>query len=354
MRLLWFNLATDENNSMLAFTPRWIEAVAAHVDAVDVITMTKGDYTLPANVRVYSVGKERGFSDPRRAFEFYRILGGLLARHRYDGCFSHMMPLFSVMAGPLLRLVGVPLTTWFAHPALSLQLKVAHALSTHMVASVATAYPWRQDDGKFIAIGQGIDTSVFAPDGAPPDDPPELLAVSRISRVKDQGTLVRAAALLRQRGVGPFRVTILGEAIDAPYTAEVKALVAENGLGDIVSIRPNLRMEALPEIYRACTVHVNLTPTGFGDKVAWEAMSCARPCVYANEGFHETTGPAREALYFPHGNAEVLADRLEALLAMTPVERDALGTECRSGVLRLHSLDRLARRILQVTVPTPS
>lgn len=336
---------------MLAFTPRWIAAVAAHVDAVDVVTMTKGEYALPPNVRVFSVGKERGYSEPRRVFEFYRILIGLLAKHRYVGCFSHMMPLFTIMGSPLLRLAHVPVTTWFAHPTLSWQVKAAHALSRHMVASVATAYPWRQDDGKFVVIGQGIDTVLFAPDGKPPASPPEILSVSRVSRVKDQATLVRAAARLRERGVGPFRVKILGEAVDPVYAAEVATLIDELGLQDCVAMQPNMRMEALPDVYRACTVHVNLTPTGSGDKVAWEAMSCARPCAYANEGFDETAGSAREVLHFPHGDADALAERLEALLAMSQAERDAIGAETRRGVERLHSIGRLARRILDVTVP---
>lgn len=350
MRLLWYNLATDEANSMLAFTPRWIEAVARHVEAIDVVTMTKGEYTLPDNVRVFSVGKEKGYSEARRVVEFYRIVGGLLMRHRYAGCFSHMMPLFTILGAPLLALARVPVTTWYAHLKLWWQIKAAHRLSRHMVASVPTAYPYRKDDGKFVAIGQGIDTSVFAPDGAPPL-PPQILSVGRISRVKDQTTLVRAVARLRDRGVGPFRVTILGEALDAAYAAELHGLIAELGLGDLVSVEPNVRMEALPALYRACTIHVNLTPTGSGDKVAWESMACGRPCVYANEGFDETVGSARGSLYFPHGDASALADRLSGLLSMSQRERDAVGEETRRGVERLHSLDRLARRILDVTVP---
>ena len=67
MRLLWFNLATDMDDPILGFATRWIEAMAKRVAFIHVITMRTGRYALPENVRVYSVGKEKGYSEPRRA-----------------------------------------------------------------------------------------------------------------------------------------------------------------------------------------------------------------------------------------------------------------------------------------------
>ena len=66
MRLLWFNLATDLDDPILAFTNSWIRAIANKVDSIHVITMRLGRTELPENVRIYSVGKEKQFSEPRR------------------------------------------------------------------------------------------------------------------------------------------------------------------------------------------------------------------------------------------------------------------------------------------------
>ena len=110
MRLLIFNLVTDMDDPVLGFTTTWINALAARCEAVDVITMKMGRLAVASNVRVYSVGKERDYSEPRRAVEFYRILFGLLRQHHYDACFAHMMQLFAVMAAPLLKLHRVPIT----------------------------------------------------------------------------------------------------------------------------------------------------------------------------------------------------------------------------------------------------
>lgn len=113
MRLLWFNLATDLDDPILGFTSAWLRAAARRVEAVHVITMRAGRLELPENVRVYSVGKEKGYSKPRRALEFYRRLCRIINREGVEACFSHMIPIFSIMAAPLLKARGIPLVTWY-------------------------------------------------------------------------------------------------------------------------------------------------------------------------------------------------------------------------------------------------
>jgi glycosyltransferase involved in cell wall biosynthesis len=93
-------------------------------------------------------------------------------------------------------------------------------------------------------------------------------------------------------------------------------------------------------------VHGNLTPAGFGDKVAWEAMSCGRPCLVANDDFRETLGEHAGELLFRNGDAIGLAQKLAAFLAKSSTERAAIGADLRAQVERLHSLPRLAERIL--------
>ncbi|KAB2647915.1 MAG: glycosyltransferase, partial [Verrucomicrobia bacterium] len=189
-RLLLFNLATDVNHPILGFTTQWISALAGRVASIDVITMLAGEIAVPDNVRVHSVGKELGYSEPRRLVEFYRHLFGILGRQKIDGCFSHMMQVFSALGGPVLRARGIPLVTWYAHPSLTLSLKLAHFASNRMVTSLPTAYPYRKD--KLTVIGQGIDVALFTPatDGNVRED--VILCVGRLSRVKDHPTLIRA------------------------------------------------------------------------------------------------------------------------------------------------------------------
>jgi glycosyltransferase involved in cell wall biosynthesis len=343
MNLLLFNLVTDVDHPILGFTTHWIRELAARVDTVDVITMRRGRVVVPPNVRVHSVGAELGYCEPRRAFEFYRLLAGILRRVRIDGCFAHMMPEFAILAGPILRARRVPLVTWYAHPSLHWRVKLAHLFSHQMVASLPNAYPWKKD--KLTVIGQGIDTALFAPDGTRAEDD-LMLCAGRVSPVKDHATLLRAAALLRK----PARVVILGQTAgpaDEAYLGGLRRLAAELGIAARVTFAPPVPPAQLPGWYRRCAVHVNLTPAGFGDKVAWEAMACARPCLVANVDFVQTLGRFERELLFRSNDPVDLAAKLEGVLGQTAEQRAAMGEYLRGQVERWHSLPHLAEQVLE-------
>jgi glycosyltransferase involved in cell wall biosynthesis len=350
MRILLFNLVTDVNHPILGFTTRWIWALAERVERIEVITMHAGQIEMPHNVQVHSVGKEKGYSEPRRLVEFYRHLLHILRNDRIDVCFSHMISLFTVLGAPVLKRKGIPIVTWSAHPSLTWLLKLAHHLSDRMVASLATAYPYKHD--KLTVIGQGIDTQLFSPDSqVVPEDPPIILYVGRLSPIKDPPTLLKAVCLLRQRWNKPFRVILLGGSAglrDERYVQSLHHQIDELGLHDAVHFHPPVPLTSLPFWYRRCTAHVNLTPTGSGDKVVWEAMSCGRPSLVANEGFRETLGEYADRLLFRCGDPEDLARRLEWMLLLPESERSCLGRCLRQKVMTMHSLQRLADRLVQI------
>jgi len=347
MRLLWFNLATDLDDPILGFTSSWIREVATRVDSIHVITMRLGRVELPENVRIYSVGKEKGFNEPRRALEFYRHLLRILRDEAIDVCFSHMIPIFTVMAVPLLRLRGTPIVTWYAHRQVTTVLKLAHHCSDRMLTSAASAYRYKQD--KLLVIGQGIDTTLFCPDGTEPDTPPLLLSVGRLSPIKDLFTLVEAVHLLQQRG-HEIRCDLVGGPLehDSAYAERLRQRVAESGFGKIVRLRGAIPTSEIVRWYRRCFAHVNLCPTGGLDKAALEAMACGKPCLVANEGFRATLGHWASHLLFPHGYVEDLAHKLERLLAMSESQRRAIGTDLRQSVIEQHSLKRLADQLMSV------
>ena len=161
MRLLLFNMAMDLDDPLLEFVVHWVRPLAQIADRVHVITMRTGRMDVPDNVRVYSVGKEKGYNEPRRVIEFYRILGHVLRDNRIDVCFSHMIPIFTVLAAPILKIKRIPIVTWYAHASLTWTLKLAHHLSDQMVLSLSSAYPYKHD--KLTQVGQGIDTNcIFA------------------------------------------------------------------------------------------------------------------------------------------------------------------------------------------------
>lgn len=346
MRLLLFNLATDADDTVLGFTTRWISELAKRMESIDVITMRAGRLEVPDNVRVHSVGKEKGYGEPRRAVEFYRHLYRVLRESRPDACFSHMIPLFTVMAAPVLKIRRIPIVTWYAHPKLTTMLRLAHHFSDRMVTSLPTAYPYRRD--KLVVIGQGIDTDLFSPNGSEPDYPPMILCVGRISPVKNHRTLLEAVALLRDDSAQPFQVVIIGDPVvpgDVAYLAEMKRLVQDLALDDIVRFIPGMPAKDLPKWYRRCLVHVNMTPSGFGDKVVLEAMSCGRVSLAANSGFLETTGEySGLSVYDDHRD---LCSKLSIILNTPAEARRQIESFGRDQVMRMHSVNTIPSRLLK-------
>lgn len=347
IRLLWFNLATDADDPILGFTTSWIRAIAERIEFIHVITMRAGRVDVPGNVRVYSVGKEKNYSEPRRAIEFYRCLFRILQEGRIDACFSHMIPIFTVLAGPVLKAKGIPLIAWYAHRQVSMTLKLAHHLSDRIVTSSETAYRYHGD--KLMVVGQGIDTDLFSPDGMHCERRPYLLSVGRLSPIKDPITLVKAVQLLRNRGFD-IECSLVGNASerDHDYAVAVREKVEEWGLDGIVRFAGSVSGGRVVDSYRNCFAHINLCPTGALDKAALEAMACGKPSIVANEGFRPTLGPWANRLLFRHGDPYDLSLKLESVLRLSRDEHEEMGRALRRSVVQHHSLRGLGDKIVGI------
>ncbi|MDE0608867.1 MAG: glycosyltransferase family 4 protein [Anaerolineaceae bacterium] len=346
LRLLWFNLATDADAPNLGFATEWINALAQHCEYIDVISMRTGRVDVAPNVRVFSLGKERDFSEARRAFRFYRLLWTLLRARRHDACFAHMQPLFAVMAAPLLRLHGVPLTLWYAHRSVTLRLRLAAMAATRVVSSSREGF--RLSDDKLRITGQGIDVDRFTP-ADPARGPFTLLSLGRIAPVKRLETLLSAAQLMAEHGAR-FKLRVLGTVYpqDRQYACDLRAQVNRNGLNDLVEFAGAVPHDQVPaELHRA-HVMVNLSATGSIDKAVLEAMACGIPVVSANEAFVEMLSPWAGQVLTPPDNPKVLAQRLQGLMAMESGARVELGLELRALVERDHSMQHLVENLLAV------
>ena len=60
MHLLFITQKVDRADWLLGFTHGWLKALAGKVDRLTIICLEQGETELPSNVRVISLGKERG------------------------------------------------------------------------------------------------------------------------------------------------------------------------------------------------------------------------------------------------------------------------------------------------------
>ena len=348
-RLLVFNLATDADDSALGFVISWIAELAKHVAALDVITMRVGRYELPPHVRVYSVGKEKGYSEPRRFIEFYRILFRLLQANRYDGCFAHMMPLFAVMAAPVLRLNNIPIVLWYAHKSVTWTLRIATRLVNRIVTPSPESFRLRSRNVR--VIGHGIDTMRFAPRSAGDSRAAffTLLTVGRLSRIKRLEMLLEAITLLRQRQPQlPLRLRIVGSTTtpdDTIYARELRQSVEQTGIHDVVDFVGSVPFHAIETWYQQADCCINLCPTGGMDKAVLEAMSCGLLVIAVNQTFREVVGPEAAAMMIIQPDPEQLAERLLVFATMPWEQRQQLGRTLRDRIIQYHDLRRLCERL---------
>ncbi len=348
LRLLLFNLMTDESDPVLGFACGWIRELAAHCEYVDVITMYRGAYQLPGNVRVFSAGRERGWSKPARLLCFYRQLLLLLTR-RYDACFAHMMPLFAGMAGPLLSARGIPTVLWYTHRQRSAQLRLGLAMSRRVVSADETSFPYVTD--KLRVIGHGIDTDIYGPplsssqnEGG--DSQAVVVQVGRLAAIKHQATTIEAVARTDAR-----LALIGGVQAGSPqhYEQRLQELIGRHGMAARCQLLGDLPPADARDWYRRATVAVNMSPVGLFDKAALESMACGVPTVVCNPAFAPLLGE-HAGLLLTDGPDDVsgLQDRLERLIALSAAERAEIGGRLRERVLREHSLQRLSERLQSV------
>ena len=354
--------------------------MAARCELVDVITMYRGAYHMPPNVRVFSAGRELGLSKPLRAARFYRHLLRLLRERRYDACFAHMMPLFAGMAGPLLSARGVPTTLWYTHRARAVQLRWGLAMSRRAVSADETSFPY--DTDKLRVIGHGIDCDFYSP---PPLSPKEgggirapgsvggiespfppggmpaiemagdgagdrgdslIVQVGRLAAVKQQATTIQAVA-----GIEARLALIGGAQPGAPqaYEGELRALIQRLGIGERCQLVGDAPAAEVLQWYRRASVAVNMSPPGLFDKAALESMACGAPTVVGNSAFAPLLGEYA-SLLLTAGPEDVrgLRERLAHLIDISNAERAAIGAVLRANVLREHSLPAMVDRLMTV------
>ncbi len=286
MRLLLFNLMTDETDPLLGFATGWLDALAAQCEYIDVLTMFAGAYQQPPNTRIFSAGREHGYNKPARLARFYRHLLRLLWTRRYDACFAHMMPLFAALAGPLLTAENIPTTLWYTHRQRSRQLRLGLAMSRRVVSADASSFPYSSD--KLRVIGYGIDTDFYAPAPAiVENDRPLVVQVARLASIKNQATTLRAVAGTKARLalIGGAQTETLGD-----YERRLQELARQLDLSQRCHFAGALPREQVRHWLRRATIAVNMSPPGLFDKAALESMACGLPTVVCNPAFAPLLG----------------------------------------------------------------
>ncbi len=315
MRLLIFTQKVDRNDDVLGFMHGWLASFSKVFSQVTVVALGVGEYDLPENVRVYSLGKERGVGRIGYVINFYRTLWRL--RGQYDAVLVHMNPEYVVLGGVFWRLMGKRVALWYTHRAVTWRLRLAVAFS-HIVFS-ASASSFNLSTEKLRIVGHGVDTVSFGCPARTWRAPLRIVSIGRITRIKNHNVLIEAAALLKRAGA-PFSLSFVGSPAtvsDKKYARDLAAMVNESGLAGQVAFSGSVQYVRMRDTYCTSNVVINAVPTGGLDKTVIEAMASGALTLTSNEGFREFLGPYASDLIFKEGDAVDLSNKVRALLVRT-------------------------------------
>jgi glycosyltransferase involved in cell wall biosynthesis len=324
-RLVFLTQQVDPEHPTLGVTAAKVSALAARVDEVVVLADHVVEGQLPENVRVRVFAAR---SQVGRGARFARALEAELSP-RPVAVVAHMVPLYAILAAPLVRPRRVPLLLWFTHWRVTRRLLLAERLSTAVITVDRRSFPL--ESAKVVPIGHGIDMDAFRCVEREPTERLRVLALGRTSPAKGLETIVRAAAL------ADADLELRGPSLTDEERAEADRLRAIGA-----RVEPPLRHDEVPALLAAKDVLVNNMREGALDKVVYEAAATCMPVIASNAGFADVLP---EELRFRRDDADDLAERLRALAV---ADRAAIGSGLRARVEARHSVDHWADAVLEV------
>lgn len=272
MKLLILTQKVDQNDPILGFFHRWLTEFAKNYGEVVVIALGKGEYSLPANVKVYSLGKEEGKSKLTYLWRFYKYIWSL--RREYDAVFVHMNQEYVLLGWKSWLLLGKPIYLWRNHAKGSLLTSLSVLLSRKVFYTSPQSYTARFK--KAVAMPVGIDTDFFKPDPHVSRDHHSILFLGRISPVK---RVLEFVEWFNKQDES-YTATLVGDAL--PKDREYAKLVRSGASNRIKFVGAVNQAEAL-ELYQTHEIYVNMTPAGSFDKTIFEAAACETKLILDNE-----------------------------------------------------------------------
>ncbi|MDP3996357.1 MAG: glycosyltransferase family 4 protein [bacterium] len=279
MKLLIVTQKVDKKDPTLGFFHSWIEEFAKRCESAIVICLEKGQYNLPHNVQVFSLGKEQKASRFKILFTFYFLLFSL--RHRYDAVFVHMNEEYVLLAGLFWRLTGKKIFFWRNHPRGGIFTRLSVFLSDRVFYTSNLSFTAGFKNASVMPAG--VDTSIFKPSESFQRRKHSICMVGRVAKIKGIDVALRALKFTAE--IYPETVlTIVGPTAveDEKYRAELQKYIQENNLSGNVVFKGALPQSELPVIYGGHEIYLNLTDDGSFDKTIVEAAGCGSFVVTSN------------------------------------------------------------------------
>ena len=367
MKLLITTQKVDKNDDVLGFFHSWIAEFAKHCQKLTVICLQKGEYDLPSNVKVLSLGKEKYINSPNFSFvtfsprgcwgAFIRRFALLLKfyqyiwreRKNYEAIFVHMNPEYVVLGGLFWKLWQKKIALWYVHKAVPWQLRVAEKFTN--IIFTASSESCNLKSKKIKIVGHGIDINKFKL--RTPKERNEffnIIYVGRISPIKNQKLLIQAVSeLVNKENIKNIKVELIGGTVyaqDEKYKQELKDLIDKYKLNNCVHFRGRLPFSQMPKIYAKADLSLNLCPTGGIDKAVLESMAAGVPPIVLNQSFSRILSPYKDLLLLSQSDKKELAAKIKTIINLSSDQYYQLAKQLNQIIKRQYSLGNLILKII--------
>lgn len=335
LSLLFVTQRVDADDRNLAVHVRWLRWFGEQCGQVRVIAQAVGRSTLPTNVDVRSLGKERGATRVRQLFTLWRETFSSI--RDVDAVFVLMSPLYVLLLCPIAWWYQKPIYLWYTHKHVSWTLRAAVFCVRHVFS--ASPESFRLKTLKVVYTGHAIDTDFFHPAEEGHREKGAFVTVGRISRAKRIEFMIDAVELLRAKGAS-VKLDVIGEPVleeDREYMDALRSSVMRRGL-DWVWFLGGQSPEEVRAAYQHASVCLNASLTGSLDKALLEAMACGCPVVTTNIAFAKIVPEG----FVQEDTVEAFSVLLERILS-----RHASSSSYREHVLKDHQLSNTLSNILK-------
>ncbi len=351
MKLLIVTQKIDINDPILGFFHRWTEEFSKNCEKVTVVCLEKGEYSLPSNVTVLSLGKEEYirshsyyshiFSKFLFVYRFYKYIWQ--ERKNYDAVFVHMNQEYALLGWKLWKLLGKKIMLWRNHPYGSFLTNFAVWVSDRVFCTSKYSYTARFKKTEIMPVG--IDTDFFRRKPEIKKTPNSILFLGRISPIKKPDLFIKALNLLDKDGI-TFKALIVGDPLpkDIGYYEGLKLKVKEYNLENKVEFIGSVKHEEAVDLYNKYELYVNLTPSGSMDKTIFEAMACESLVLVANKSLNDEID---KEFVLERESDKNIAFQLKNILSLNIKEREVPNKKLRDIVINKHSLNKLVKNLFK-------
>lgn len=336
MKLLICTQKVDREDRLVGFFEMWLREFAAHFEQITVIALGVGDYELPANVIVHSLGKEKGVGKLGYIRRYLPFI--IRKRNEYDVVFVHMSKEFLVLGGIFFWLFRKPVALWYNHIYGDWLARLSFLFADRVLFTSPFAYS--ASSHKSLRMPAGITVGSAQGDNERPID---FLYLGRISPVKNIDTIADAFVSCAHAGAR-FKALMVGDATvgDEHYLETMKTKLTPLIEKGMVEIRAGVPYRDTAALFRQSKFSLNATNSGSFDKVVLESMREGSIPILSNESFR---GTVPDEYFFKERDSGSLAAILNSALHNPKGHHSSAAQKLREWVIKEHGLPALARAL---------